>query len=154
MIEQYASEKIFLAPPEPEWKIHGQKVVAFGFAGDATAPDVIKEKLVANLNLETKAMEKIIGIQALIVTDKGDCYYWLTGHDSEGNPVNNLYPQGGFYAIGSGTRFAMGAMAAGGTATEAVKAAARLDVNTGGQLNEWHLLSPATLTTIEPAEYL
>lgn len=39
-----------------------------------------------------------------------------------------------FYANGSGWRFAMGAMAAGASAVDAVRAAAVLDVHTGGEI--------------------
>lgn len=39
-----------------------------------------------------------------------------------------------FYAVGSGWHFAMGAMAAGASAIEAVKIAARFDTNTGGRI--------------------
>jgi 20S proteasome alpha/beta subunit len=41
-----------------------------------------------------------------------------------------------FHAIGSGARIAMGAMAVGATALEAVQAAVALDVWTGGALTE------------------
>lgn len=43
-------------------------------------------------------------------------------------------PYGGFWASGSGGDLALGAMAAGATAEEAVKAAAMLDINTGGDV--------------------
>ena len=39
-----------------------------------------------------------------------------------------------FYAVGSGSHYAMGAMAMGATAQEAVKIAARFDENTGGRI--------------------
>ena len=39
-----------------------------------------------------------------------------------------------FYAEGSGWQFALGAMAAGASAEEAVRAAARFDVHTGGEI--------------------
>jgi ATP-dependent protease HslVU (ClpYQ) peptidase subunit len=42
----------------------------------------------------------------------------------------------GFFAIGSGSDFALGAMAKGATPFEAVKIAAEFDINTGGMVNE------------------
>lgn len=45
----------------------------------------------------------------------------------------------GFYAIGSGREYAMAAMALGKSAKEAVELAARLDVNTGGDI-DWVVL--------------
>lgn len=40
-----------------------------------------------------------------------------------------------FFALGSGRELAMGAMAAGATAIEAVRAAAKLDIRTGGTVS-------------------
>lgn len=42
----------------------------------------------------------------------------------------------GMYAIGSGSEFALGAMAAGCSAREAIKIASLFDVNTGGKIRE------------------
>ena len=41
------------------------------------------------------------------------------------------------WALGSGTKFALGALAAGASAVEAVKVAARFDVYTGADIDEW-----------------
>lgn len=76
----------------------------------------------------------------------------------EGNPIGNgmLVAPGGklvcwcgagpwpvvsmpFYALGSGTHYAQGAMAAGATAEEAVRIASRYDQATGGELTVLHL---------------
>jgi hypothetical protein len=51
-------------------------------------------------------------------------------YNEGGYPVK----QSGMYAVGSGNRFAMGAMMVGATAMEAVEATKKLDVNTGGEL--------------------
>lgn len=44
-----------------------------------------------------------------------------------------------FYSIGSGSDYAMGAMAAGATATKAVEIASKLDASTG---KDWDILVP------------
>jgi hypothetical protein len=57
----------------------------------------------------------------------GDTCYWLT------TPfLRPIEVRDGMAAVGSGSRYALGAMAAGKTAAEAVAIAARFDPNTGG----------------------
>ena len=41
------------------------------------------------------------------------------------------------WALGSGTKFALGAMAVGASAVQAVRVAARFDVYTGADIDEW-----------------
>jgi ATP-dependent protease HslVU (ClpYQ) peptidase subunit len=53
--------------------------------------------------------------------------------------------QAPFYSIGSGNEFAMGAMAFGASAKEAVEVAARFDVYTGGEITEISLAARLSL---------
>lgn len=65
--------------------------------------------------------------EALVVTAVGTVYLW-TGSAC----FTRLTAP--FYALGSGAKLAMGAMAFGATAAEAVEIAARYDIYTGGSV--------------------
>lgn len=69
-------------------------------------------------------LEHETDFNCLIVEDDGSVFCFAKGY---------LMPVPGEYiAIGSGASFALGAMAMGATAEEAVRASARHDKNTGG----------------------
>lgn len=67
-----------------------------------------------------------------------DCNLWAIAIDKKGrifNYTEKCYPwliTSAFYAIGSGASFALGAMANGASAEQAVKIAAKFDAYTGG----------------------
>lgn len=68
------------------------------------------------------------GYSLLLVDRAGGI--WTAGKN---NPP--VYVPGGFDATGSGSEFALGAMAAGASAPEAVAIAAKYDIYTGGLVN-------------------
>lgn len=67
-----------------------------------------------------------------LMVDGGRVYICGTEHD--GKVFRCEIKHGEFRAIGSGREYAMGAMAAGCSAKEAVKVAATLDIYTGGKI--------------------
>lgn len=69
------------------------------------------------------------GSSLLLVDPKGRAYYLTWPY------LRRLQINEKFAAIGSGSHFAMGAMAAGADARQAVAIAARFDPNTGGGVN-------------------
>ena len=71
-----------------------------------------------------KKPPKFSGGEGIILT--GDGKIWTFWQADTWTLVDQA-----FYAVGSGMNFAMGVMAAGGTAAEAVKYASTLDSNTG-----------------------
>jgi ATP-dependent protease HslVU (ClpYQ) peptidase subunit len=68
--------------------------------------------------------------QCLVIPDKGDSYnFWF---DSLGHPVKEVVT--GSWAIGSGREYALGALAVGASAKEAVRAAIKYDIYSGGKI--------------------
>jgi ATP-dependent protease HslVU (ClpYQ) peptidase subunit len=57
-------------------------------------------------------------------------------------------PKSGYHAIGSGSNYALGALAAGATVTDALEISAHFDTNTGGDL----VLTTAAELLEDPAE--
>lgn len=64
----------------------------------------------------------------LLIDEQGDVYFYASSFV----PSGPLWAD--YYAIGSGAEYALGAMAHGATAREAVEAAAQLDVWTGAPI--------------------
>lgn len=73
------------------------------------------------------------GFDTLEINEKGEVYFY----SSSLHPTGPL--TGEFFAVGSGQEFALGAMAMGASAVEAVQAAGQLDVWTGGHVNQIQL---------------
>jgi 20S proteasome alpha/beta subunit len=71
----------------------------------------------------------------------GSGAYWLT--DPFLKPVKILEP---FYSVGSGSKYALGAMASGMTAIEAVGIAMKFDPNSGGGIDS------VTITSLLPGK--
>ena len=67
------------------------------------------------------------------------CICVVEGRIVEFGKIDIDYMRAPFVAIGSGWEVATGAMLAGATATEAVRAAAKVDLYTGGDILEFKL---------------
>ena len=76
---------------------------------------------------------KCKGMEAVVLTSDGKIWMF------ESNPSNWILVDQPFYAIGSGMLYAAGAMATGATALDAVKAASKLDVNSGMGTTHYNL---------------
>jgi len=105
---------------------HGE--LLWGFAGALQHRDVVASWLSAGLPGDTPLMETRKGARsdALIIFDGRLICFDEHGADSMALPQ--------FYAIGSGAPYALGAMAHGASAEEAVRAAMNLDLYTGGDV--------------------
>jgi len=137
-------------PEEDEyWEVKGVKVLAFGLAGDAMAIDYIREKLNAGINFRTKFDDAHdLVFRAVLINEKGEAFLWTVIKNKERNRERNeLLPMLPPIAIGSGREFALGVMATPkGDARAAVKAAIRLDVGSGGNLQ--YFLFPGVPDTL------
>lgn len=71
----------------------------------------------------------------MIVTKKGQI--WNIDLEGYAHTINRP-----FNAIGSGCEFALGALEYGATAIDAVKAAATLDMHSGGDVQNWTFDDP------------
>lgn len=95
--------------------------------GDFDSGEFFHEWIRTNWTAEGWNIALEEGFEALVIdTLTGKCYMY----------ENRLYPYEvkAPFAIGSGFKYAMGAMLAGATAAQAVEIAARLDKNTGGEV--------------------
>lgn len=130
------AEKIFQVPKSDPWFVMGQHVAAFGVAGTLQASHYVREAMkgYGGLNVNT-TFPKGVAASWLAITHDGDVF---VGGQYEDDNVAWLTKVTAPIAIGSGSEYAMGAMAAGVTAVGAVEIAAKFDVNTGGQIRVIH----------------
>lgn len=105
----------------------------YGSCGDADDRSLRKllDKAKRGSQLPTaERLKKVVGdIQAILVLPCGEVWDVQTGNDCGALPL-----AADFHAVGSGHRFALGAMAAGATAEKAVAIACEYDVNSKGPI--------------------
>ena len=107
----------------------GDDRVLRSMLSDITNPDALPStKTLENINAE---------IDALFVLPNGDVWHISTGESAQAMKVDAPY-----HAIGSGWKYALGAMAHGATASQAVEAAKKHDGHTGG-LTQIEFLNPS-----------
>lgn len=126
-----------------DWAIEGKRITAFGVAGNLHAANDLR-----------RAMETFAGHKAGDPFAKGITFAFIAIAEDRTVFVGGKYSDDDRswvveaqapVAVGSGGDFAMGAMAAGATAEQAVEIAARFDVNTGGLVQAINLAkSPIT----------
>jgi len=120
--------------PIAKTKIHtcisnvDMRIKIFGCAGDSFDAMALKEYWKGERNLAPAITDLEIMVidntkKIYIVTEK------MIFHEVEDKP---------FYAIGSGADYAIGAMAMGATAKEAVEIASKFDIHTGMGIDELH----------------
>lgn len=105
-----------------------------GAAGDADIRSllVLLDKIRQPAKLPSKAELEALktDFAALFVFPKGQLFMLASGTDDRGNWHSEVYPvTRGYAAVGSGKELAIGAMAAGKSAKEAVAIACRHDLN-------------------------
>lgn len=124
-----------------------------GSAGDNDGREL--EKLLANVKtpgqMPTKRQFLDIRVDYLgiLVLPKGRVYKIGATHQSEANWGSEMKDDigvweiaGDFTAAGTGSRWAMGAMAAGKGAIDAVKIGCRFDLNSRAPVYSYHLIIP------------
>ena len=137
------AQKIFQPAVGENWRVMGQRVVAYGVAGTLQGWHYLREALAGfnGLSVNTTFPKGVV-VSYLVVTEDGEVY---AGGQYENDNVAWLTKVSAPIAVGSGAEFAMGAMAQGATAAQAVEIAARFDVNTGGGVQVLHTVkSPIT----------
>lgn len=116
------------------YMIKGKKTdkMAFAAAGDCEEVQAFLDWLSKGGGESNKRYfglhEREVDLEGLALTEDGRIFSYGT----------RLYPyeiRAPFFAVGSGARLALGAMAKGASAEEAVKIAARLDGYTGGKVH-------------------
>lgn len=113
--------KIYELPPVTCEQFFDCKKAAVGFAGNA---DQIVTALEFLFDPMEGACPKVKGLELVALTDNYDIWTSFTLR-------NWMLVDQSYYAIGSGTQFALGALASGKSPLEAVKIAAKNDSNTG-----------------------
>jgi ATP-dependent protease HslVU (ClpYQ) peptidase subunit len=101
--------------------------VLYGCAGDTSAILRIRRWMERNTTSRPR-LPKDTDADVLMV--KPDGTLWMLNDAFDWEPVDAK-----FHAIGSGASFALGAMARGATAVQAVKIAARFDINTSAPID-------------------
>ncbi len=113
-----------LVHPEKARKVHRlRNGCLFGAAGLSQDIAILKRALARN----EKQPKQELDVDALCVMPNGDILFW-------GGKVWEKIDTP-FIAIGSGKKFAYGAMQVGATAREAVRAACKLEKHTGGPVH-------------------
>lgn len=131
-------QKIHVASPSDTWTIEGKKIQAFGFAGRFSASFLIKSLLSKGIKHDTEIDAKDLRFTMLAVGEAGDVFLLVVSNDSKKNEkMTDLTPVTGPIAIGTGGVFAEAVMAIGMSSVDAVKAAIKLDVMSGGEVAYW-----------------
>lgn len=102
--------------------VHG---VLIGAAGSLAACQAFRAWVIAGMQGPDPFRNDDVGNGLLVAPDGTLVVFSVTG------PATMQTP---FYALGSGYQFAMGAMAYGATAEEAVRVARQFDTQTGGEI--------------------
>ncbi|QVW55203.1 hypothetical protein pEaSNUABM29_00163 [Erwinia phage pEa_SNUABM_29] len=134
------TEKIFKCPEGETWFVDGKQAIAFGVAGGIESQQILRNVLAGHgdtmgLAAHTRWPEGI-SMSYLVITVDGEVY---TGGQEVEKAVPWIAKVEPPMAVGSGCEFAIGAMAAGVSATDAVKVAIRYDINSGGEIQELDL---------------
>lgn len=127
-------QKIYTPEADEYWEVAGKRVVAFGFAGDYTKLPFLIDVLREGLTHLTKfPADSEVDMAAILVLETRDSYM-LSAYVSRGRQELKVYPLAPPMAIGSGEMFAMAAMGIGHSAHDAVQAAMKHDIGTGGDI--------------------
>lgn len=129
MVVSTREQKLFIGG---DWLINGQKVLAFGLAGDCGVEHELFNVLSCDLDFMSE-FSAHISFSALAVTGNDESYFLWKDKDSTRVVISRNY---GHAAIGSGSTIAITAMHLGKTAAEAVKVATELDTLSGGSVNK------------------
>lgn len=128
------TQKIFMAKPSDNWRLDGNQIVAYGVAGKLVGVQAVREALTSYNGLTSNhRFPKGITLKYIAITDKGVVYTGGQYEDDELPWMAVVQPP---VAVGSGCEFAIGAMAAGASSADAVRIAAKFDINTGGPVQE------------------
>jgi ATP-dependent protease HslVU (ClpYQ) peptidase subunit len=118
-----------------EKKIFKTDKYLFGICGDMAAIPPLLEFV--NHDLDTTMLKDLVasnlGFCALIIPKKGTEYYRYTDHLGI---FRDVYKKNQYTAEGSGCDYALGALQQGATAEEAVKAAMKIDLFSGGRVQK------------------
>lgn len=132
------AQKIIVAGPEDRWVIENKVIQAFGFAGRYSSLPLIKAALTACVWHDTKLESKEYQFSILAIAEDGSVFHWQAGKDPKKNEErSDLTPVTGCFAIGSGAVFAEGVLGIGLDSVTAVKAAIKMDVMSGGNIQVW-----------------
>lgn len=139
--------KVMIPGEGEEWKIMGNKVIAFGRAGDVGAEHFLKEAMSSKEGLTFRTDLKVpfkMSFTAIIVDEFHN-----------GWTVNGVYKQGPNthdrltvtscqtpWTVGSGGIYAEAGLRAGLSAKKAMKIAKEMDPHTGGKTQVWKLPKP------------
>lgn len=145
------AQKIFVATPEDNWTIEGKKIQAFGFGGRYAAVALIKSLLTVGVKHDTKVEAKDMQFSILAIAGTGEVFKWIVSNDTKKQEqMSDIVPVTGPTTIGSGGVFAEAVLAIGMSAVNAVKAAIRLDVMSGGNVNYWEAWKGHLETVLMP----
>lgn len=146
-------KKIYTPDPEKEyWEANGKRIVAFALAGDAKAVDYIKHELHQGITFRTQVeVEDDLRFMAILITEDHLAYDWTVDTNKEKrNTWSELIPHSGPIAKGSGGRFALAIVSIGKDAKTAVKATTKLDVYSGGSIQEFTPEPPPAAPSVRP----
>lgn len=134
-------QKIFTPRDDEYWEINGVRVIAFGFAGSLAGIPYVNELLNAGITHRTVLTpETDTHIDAICVLETGDSYILSSCTNRQGKQDTVCLPMNPPVSVGSGSPYAYALLEKGKPcAVKAVKAAIKLDVNCGGDLQVWDL---------------
>jgi ATP-dependent protease HslVU (ClpYQ) peptidase subunit len=142
--------KIHIPEDDEYWEINGTKVIAFGLVGNPYTLNFIKDKLREGVDYKTKF--EVPGneeFEAILIDENGLSHMWVV-INQKNEMVSSVIPMLPPLAIGSGDQFAIAVMSIGKSAHTAVKAAMKLDIFTGGNLQIFEVPEKPEVKSVRP----
>ncbi|QVW55673.1 hypothetical protein pEaSNUABM9_00092 [Erwinia phage pEa_SNUABM_9] len=131
-------QKIFQPKANQSWTVNGENAIALAVAGQVSAIRQLQAALSGDSDLISNAtlcaeskFPKGLSFNYIVIAESGAVYMGGQTEDSELAWISEVDVP---IAIGSGSDFAMGAMAAGASAVGAVGIATRYDTCSGGKI--------------------
>lgn len=129
------AEKIHVRPEGAAWKVNGEMVAAFGVAGKLNSAYLVQYAMELEGFDASHAFPKGTSLTFLAITVDGNVYVGGQNEDDEWAWLSKVAAP---MAVGSGAELAIGAMAAGANAEQAIEIASRFDTCTGGTVRKFN----------------
>lgn len=145
--------KIFFPGEGEYWDVMGIKVLAFAMAGDYDMVPFLKEVLAEGLTHRTHFDCDAVNFASIIVDENGNAWVYAIHRTQDGRKNTTVFtPSQGPCSAGSGQVVANAVMSIGKSAEEAVKAACKLDIYTGGEVVVWEIPPKPEVPSVRPVK--
>lgn len=144
-----AFQKIYTPAEGKRWSIYGKRILAIGIAGEAEGLYELLSHLEKGIMFETKGKQDA-WVSCIAVADDKSAFV-LNNFGDRKHSVFWNYPLNSKISIGSGSDAANAYLNIGKKAVDVLKLVAKIDVNTGGDIQTWEF-PEVVPEDVKPAE--